>query len=331
MEGLISVIVPVYNVEKYINKSIDSMIKQTYENWEIILIDDGSQDKSGEICDEYAKKSDKIKVIHKKNGGVSSARNVGLENAKGEWITFIDPDDWIEQNYLEELLKIAVENKAELVLCGYNRVTTNKKEKINNNGQIISVGLRDFLIKTLNPQTGYGFCIMKLYKRNVIKDNIFETKLSVGEDALFNEKVALNITKACFYEKSLYNYRINSNSVVRKFDTNYAIKYLNSMKINKSYLMETYNNDKEILQNYYNFVAFHVLLIAVNYCYNKANKKQKESLKEVCKYKEFEEGIKKSNYRNLSITRKITLFTIKHKMYFLTGLICKFRNKQNNN
>lgn len=333
MNELISVIVPVYNVEKYIRGCIDSIIGQTYNNLEIIIVNDGSLDESGKICDEYLKKDNRIKVIHKENSGVSSARNIGIKNSTGKWIAFVDSDDWIEKNYFEELLKVAIENDAEVVLCGYNRITANKKEKIHNSGQLINDNSREFLIKILNPQTGYGFCHMKLYKKSIIKDNLFDTSLKVGEDALFNEKIALNITKACFLEKSLYNYRINPNSVVRKFDEEYAIKYLNSMKNNKNYLMQVYQDDNEIWQNYYNFVAFHVLLIAVNYCYNLLNKgkKSKKYLKEVCKYKEFKEGIEKSIYNNLSITRKITLFTIKHKLYFITSLICKFRNKQNNN
>ena len=103
MEDLISVIVPVYNVEKYLNKCIDSIINQTYKNLEIILVDDGSQDSSGKICDEYTKKDNRIKVIHKENGGVSSARNIGLNNATGEWIAFIDADDWVDEEYLQTL------------------------------------------------------------------------------------------------------------------------------------------------------------------------------------------------------------------------------------
>jgi len=333
MNELISVIVPVYNVEKYIRKCIDSIIGQTYKNLEIIVVDDGSLDESGKICDEYAKKDNRIKVIHKENSGVSSARNIGIENSTGKWIAFVDSDDWIEKKYFEELLKVAVENDAEVVLCGYNRITVNKIEKIYNSGELIEDTSREFLIKTLNPQTGYGFCHMKLYKKSIIKNNLFDITLKVGEDALFNEKIALNITKACFLEKSLYNYRINSNSVVRKFDEEYAIKYLNSMQNNKCYLMQMYQDDNEILQNYYNFVAFHVLLIAVNYCYNYLNKEKnsKKCLKKICNYNDFKEGIKKSNYNNLSITRKITLFTIKYKLFFITGLICKYRNKQNNN
>lgn len=99
---LISIIVPVFRVEQYIRECIDSIIAQTYRNWELILVDDGSPDRSGQICDEYAEKDNRIKVIHQENGGVSSARNIGIELAQGEYITFIDADDYVDSNYLEE-------------------------------------------------------------------------------------------------------------------------------------------------------------------------------------------------------------------------------------
>ena len=97
---MISIITPVYNAEKYLRCCIDSIIAQTFTDFELLLIDDGSKDKSGAICDEYAAKDARIRVFHKENGGVSSARNLGLDNAKGEWITFIDSDDWVKQDYL---------------------------------------------------------------------------------------------------------------------------------------------------------------------------------------------------------------------------------------
>ena len=331
MEELISIIVPVYNVEKYLNKCIDSIINQTYKNLEIILVDDGSLDNSGKICNEYAEKDSRIKVIHKENGGVSSARNKGLEIANGEWVAFVDSDDWIENNFCEVLLNNAIEYKVDIVLCGYNRVSLSNIDKIRNTKKIIELNANEYLINVLNPQTGFGFCHMKLYKRKNIRNIKFKEGLLVGEDALFNEQVSKKIKKAIFVEESLYNYRINNNSVVRKFDKNYSNKYLKSIKINKEYIFENYKSNKEVIQNYYNFVAYHVLLIAVNYCYNKENKEKNKMnlLKKVLNIPEFKAGIKKSNYENLSITRKITLFTIKHRLYFFTEIICKYRQKQN--
>jgi len=331
MEELISIIVPVYKVEKYIDKCINSILNQTYKKLEIILVDDGSPDNSGKICDSFAKQDNRIKVIHKENGGVSSARNKGLEVASGQWITFVDSDDWIENDFCELLLNNAITYNADIVLCGYNRVTLSGVDKIRNTNKIIEIDENEYLKNVLNPQTGFGFCHMKLYKHKCIKNIEFKEGLPVGEDALFNEQISKKIKKAIFLEKSLYNYRINDDSVVRRFDKNYTKKYLESMKITKEYIFENYKENKEIIQNYYNFVAYHVLLVTVNYCYNKENKEKNKVklLKEICNIPEFKEGIIKSNYNNLSITRKITLFTIKHKLYLLTGFICEYRQRQN--
>ncbi len=331
MNDLISIIVPVYNVEKYLNKCVDSILKQTYTNMEVILVDDGSKDKSGAICDEYEKIDSRVRAIHKQNGGVCSARNVALSESKGEWVAFIDSDDWIESDYVEQLYECAVQTKADVVACGYNRVTGKNKESINNSGNTMELSSKEFLIKVLNPQTGMGFCHMKLYSKESLKGVLFDTNLVVGEDALFNEQVVLNIEKVCMLEKSLYNYRINLNSVVKRYDKEYANKYLKSMKVNKEYLSSLYENDSEIMQNYYNFVAFHVLLIAVNYCFNEQNRDEKhlKSLKRICNIDIFKTALKNSNYDCLSLTRKITLFTIKCKLYFITELICKYRQKQN--
>lgn len=172
---------------------------------------------------------------------------------------------------------------------------------------------------------------MKLYKKNLIENIRFDEHLKVGEDALFNVQISEKIKKAVYLKENLYNYRINTESVVKKFDKEYSNKYLKSMLKMKKCIYDKYSNDSEVLQNFYNYVAFHVMLIAVNYCYNPDNKEKNKTklLSKVCKDSLFEEGIKKSNYKTLSCTRKITLFTLKHRLYLLTSLICRIRQKQN--
>lgn len=327
---LISAIVPVYNVENYLKQCLESIINQTYQHLEIILIDDGSLDNSGKICDEFASRDARIKVFHKKNEGVSSARNTGIENASGKWIAFIDSDDWIEKEYFETMMNYAKSEDASVVLCAYNKIWGNEVEKINVNSEKKEYNANEYLIKTLNPQTGFGFCHMKLIKKECIGDLRFNQNLVVGEDALFNIQLSKNIKKAFFCDSEIYNYRNNSNSVVKRYDQNYANKYLKSMKVNKDYLLKNYK-ETEILQNYYNFVAYHVMLVAINFCYNTNNKEKhkRKLVKQICNYDEFKEGIEKSNYNNISLTRKIMLFTLKRKMYFCTGIICKFRQMQN--
>ena len=329
MEKLISVIVPIYNGEKYLEECLESIINQTYKNLQIILIDDGSKDKSGKICDEYAKKDMRIEVIHKENAGVSAARNTGLDNARGEWITFIDADDSVERDFCNNLMQNET-NDVDCVICGYNRLINGKKIKIQ------SIGFsnkfedsRKYLINSLNPQTGAGFSPMKIIRMSVIGNIRFNENLEVAEDALFNIQLSENIRKIIFINEKLYNYRLNTNSTVKKYDNNYADKYLKAMEECGKYICIKYSNDSEIIQNYYNFVAYHVLIIAVNYCYNPQNLKKRKTLKKICKEAIFSDGIIKSNYENLSLTRKITLFTLKNKLYFFTSIICKFRQKQN--
>ncbi len=330
---LISVIIPIYNVEKYLEKCIESIINQTYKNLEIILVDDGSKDKSDEICDEYAKKDNRIKVIHKENSGVSSARNVGIENSKGEYISFVDSDDWLEKDFIEKLHNIIKENNSDLAQSGYYRVVGENKEKINSTENIENIDKNEFLIRVLSPQTGFGLCHMKLIKKKIIGDIRFNENLKAGEDALFNEMISQNIKKATFYGYPLYNYRINENSAVKRFDKNYPNKYKISMEETKKYLLKNYSDNKKIMQCYYNFVAFHILLILVNYCYHpdlqKNAKERKNLVKEILAEPIFKEAIKKSNYENISATRKITLFAVKHRLYLVIKLICEYRQKMN--
>ena len=120
MEGKISVIVPIYNVEQYLRKCIDSIINQTYKNLEIILVDDGSWDNSPRICDEYAKRDNRIKVIHKKNGGLADARNTGLKMITGNYISFIDSDDYIEKTMYEKMIKVILKYNADIIECNLN-------------------------------------------------------------------------------------------------------------------------------------------------------------------------------------------------------------------
>ena len=129
---LISIIVPIYMIDSYVGICIESIIKQTYKNIDIILVDDGSKDRCSEICDLYAGKDNRITVIHKKNGGLVSARKAGIRVAKGKYVTYVDGDDWIETDYIESLHKEAVENGADIVCAGYTRDLFFKSFKIYN-------------------------------------------------------------------------------------------------------------------------------------------------------------------------------------------------------
>lgn len=324
---LISVVIPVYNVQDYLDRCVESIAKQTYENLEVILVDDGSKDGSPKKCDEWAKKDNRITVIHKQNGGVSSARNAGIDKAKGEYISFVDSDDWLESNYFQEMLNILSNNNVEYITCGYKRVYEDGKiEEFNNDGSTLVIDSSEYIKEVLNVHPGYGFVHMKLVKKEVLNNIRFNESLKVGEDALFNTMICEKIEKVAIYNKPLYNYYFNPESVVRKYDAGYVDKYYKSMEEMKKYLLNKENIDLTYL---YNYIAFHIMLICVNYCYHPDNKDNMKSLKEVCNIPLFKEAIKKSKIKRFaSKSRQITLFTLKSKLYFLTAAICKIRQKQ---
>ena len=216
MSDLISVIVPIYNVELYLNRCVDSILNQTYKNLEIILVDDGSKDLCGAICDAYAEHDNRIIVIHKENGGLSDARNAGLEIIKGKYVTFIDSDDWVEATYVECLYKLLTENDADLSSCYlYN---------IDENNHLYNSPIKDENVfvwdrkKTLsNLLTGNKFQASVCGKLFL---SMFFTKMKfrfpVGrlfEDMPVTYSILLKANKIIFGNYALYNYFIRSQSI----------------------------------------------------------------------------------------------------------------------
>lgn len=168
MHPQVSVIVPVYNVEHYIHRALDSLLNQTYPHLDIILVDDGSPDKCPQICDEYARKDNRVRVIHKKNGGLSDARNVGLDIATGEYITFLDSDDYILPDTVEKFLRTAHEQNVDVVCCGLNIIDTSGKiydyRKCEASFKASGEAVVKLLLKDVFP---YNFSPAKFYKRTL--------------------------------------------------------------------------------------------------------------------------------------------------------------------
>ena len=201
----ISVIVPIYNVEKYLRRCIDSILAQTYTNLEIILVDDGSPDGCPAICDEYAEKDDRIVVIHKENGGVSSARNAGLEIFNGQYVTFVDSDDFIEEKYIESLSKNINVNVG-IVISSYKIFTPDLKliEKVTEVSESIIVPINnefDFTSRRVN----HGMC-SKLFKREIVINLRFSEEIFLGEDTLFCANAFKNSNAVCYINDCSYNY-----------------------------------------------------------------------------------------------------------------------------
>ena len=201
----VSVIIPVYNTIKYLPKCLDSVINQNYQNIEIILVDDGSSDGSEKICDDYEKKDSRVIVFHQENGGVSLARNNGIKKASGEYICFIDADDFVHSDYIKTLVDNLNENT--LSICQIEKFQENVNIPINGNtGKKILD--KDHFIDLCNMSLLNTPCC-KLYNKNIIEKNkvFFDTKISLGEDLLFNLNYLKYIDKIVVANQKLYYYR----------------------------------------------------------------------------------------------------------------------------
>ena len=202
----ISIIVPVYNTEKYLRRCVDSILAQTFTDFELLLIDDGSSDRSGVICDEYALKDSRVRVFHKENGGVSSARNLGLDNATGEWISFVDSDDWIDGNYLFDLL---IDETCDLNVCNFKIEGSDEKwDAAIEEGTQLTPSIEN-LFKN-GGFSGYAFFgpTCKLFRKSIIDKNKirYRENISSGEDTLFVLEFFCYIDKYFGIEKNLYHY-----------------------------------------------------------------------------------------------------------------------------
>lgn len=230
---LVSIIIPVYNVELYLSKCIDSILAQSFTDWECILVDDGSKDKSGSICDNYALKDNRIKVIHQNNSGVSIARQVGIDNVCGEYSIHIDPDDWIESNMLEELYNKAKSDDADMVICDYYKHEGGVQQYINQRPNLLEpIKIIEQMLTTNMYPPLYGSCWNKLVRCSCFNssDNLirFEPNdLSLGEDVVFNCRLLMStVHRVSYLNKAFYHYEVRSNSLCSTLEKNigYLIK-----------------------------------------------------------------------------------------------------------
>lgn len=212
MEDLISVVVPIYNVENYIKKCVDSILSQTYKNLEIILVDDGSPDNCPQICDEYAQKDSRIKVIHKENGGLSDARNAGIDISKGKFITFIDSDDYIEKDYVEVLYNSIKENASDMSIGSHKAIYDNGTILNKETGEKSVLDAKTVLERILYDENIDLSAWAKLYKTELFEE-IRYPKERVFEDAATTYKLVDKSKKISIVSKSIYNYIIRNNSI----------------------------------------------------------------------------------------------------------------------
>lgn len=217
----ISIIVPVYNVEQYLPRCIDSILNQSFADFELLLIDDGSKDKSGAICDEYAAKDYRIRLFHKKNGGVSSARNIGLENARGEWLSFIDGDDEITEGYFN----IRQEHEGvDVIIKPYSVVNADGRVTCHNNELSILTG-KDKIFRYYVQKRNNALWD-KIIKRKTVGTKRFNTNVSIGEDFLFFLSVLPNVKSIAFDDTGSYRYFLRQGSAMQSVDIKRRIEIL---------------------------------------------------------------------------------------------------------
>jgi len=211
---LVSVIVPVYNVEEYLARCVNSILSQTYANLEVILVDDGAKDSSGRICDEFAEKDSRVRVIHKENGGLSSARNAGIDIAQGDWLEFVDSDDWLEPDAVENLLSLALEHQVELVVGGrwdVSAKTGNKKKGLCPLTWEVISG-EEMVSRIFRWDNCDSSACDKLFHRRLFREVRFPYGV-VCEDVPIMYKIVLDAGRAALLDKPIYNYFHRSGSI----------------------------------------------------------------------------------------------------------------------
>ena len=273
MNELISIIVPIYNVEEYLVKCLDSIVNQTYSNLEIILIDDGSTDNSGKICDEYASKDDRIIIIHQVNSGVSNARNKGLKIAQGNYIGFVDPDDYIEKEMYEQLLNDITKNYCDIAVCGVNNISYNTQKIICKNAREKDKMMEktiffEKILRGIETETVWN----KLYSRNSIVNTFFDEKLKKSEDLEWLFQIIEKNNKLTIYKnsKKLYNWIQRESSAM-----NNEITYRANIEASLLVLSRIKETIKQKYPNLY-ASALRKVLVENIMAYNRVNDIQNE-------------------------------------------------------
>ena len=292
IDGLITIVIPIYNVEEYLEKCVNSVINQTYKNIEIILVDDGSPDNCPRMCDEFAKNDERIKIIHKKNGGLSDARNAGIDIATGKYITFIDSDDYVSDDYVEYMYRLLKENNTKMSTCETQVVNIEQPQNINNifNENIEVLSKRDLFYKILFAKKSDVSAYSKLYETELFND-IRYPKGVVYEDTATTYKLIEKCEKIATGNKQNYFYctRPNSISKMKGFNKN-ELDYIKNTNEMLEHLRKNYPDLQEAINRfdlYSNFRELRILLFS-----NPRNKKFekdifkkiKEKRREVLKY-----------------------------------------------
>ncbi len=300
---LISIIIPVYNVEQYLDRCVESVVNQTYQNLEIILVDDGSPDNCPAMCDEWAKKDARIKVVHKENGGLSDARNAGMDVALGDYIGFVDSDDWIHGDYIKILYNSLIRYNADISACSVNKVYAGVlEEKVFNDYKSTVFNNKEAMESLIFGKEFASNVWNKLYSASLLKNELF-VKGKLHEDEYFSYKIFAKINTAVYNNVVLYYYFQRDNSIMNSF----SIKHFD--------MADAYIERIEFLsKNYPDLVItdkISYLQFLVNSCINAIKFNNIEAVKICKKY-----------VKKLKLTRnELKMLNTKNKLYYFGAKI----------
>lgn len=331
----VSVIVPVYNSEKFLCRCIDSILNQTYRNIELILVNDGSTDKSGDICNNYADRDPRVHVLHQANKGVSAARNSGIYHASGNYLQFVDSDDFIDCNMTDTLVEAIEKNSASLVICGYKRVDSATGLCIQNNCSP-EYGLYNFneflnIMDCLYIRFLINSPCNKIYRTQIIKDNsiLYRKDIELGEDLLFNLDIlkksnAFQIIPDCPYNYIQYNYGNYGNLTNKRRKNLYEIqKMLFEQTIS---LYEDKESYKDQINNLEKFYSKRLPSIVVNIANSHSMNEFGYYLKTAKKIREDEVFNKTMNsVEVITPQEKLMKFLMENKLFFSIFIYAKIK------
>lgn len=339
---LISVVVPVYNVEKYIHQCVDSILTQTYKNIEVILVDDGSPDNCPAICDEYAQKDNRVKVVHKQNGGSSSARETGINFCVGDYIMVVDSDDWVDINTIEHCVKIINNhNNLDCVIFSYIKERKNSsyekhlfkgdkyflsKDEFEDNIYCRLFGLTNERLTHPESLEYLTSCCMKLYRRDLLRDIMYvDTKqVGSGEDGIFCICALKDCKSAVYLDKPFYHYRANESSITSSYRPNLVSQWSFLFSIMQKFIYE-YSLTECYQEALNNRITLGVLGIGLNgLCSENMSFIQfKNYINSYIKSELYRNAIKTMKLRCLPITWKVLMFFSKYKMSFFLCILLK--------
>lgn len=320
---LVSIIVPIYKVESYLEKCIESLINQTYRKIEIVLVDDGSPDRCPQICDVYAQKYEQIRVIHKKNGGLSSARKAGFKIATGEYILFVDSDDYIEKDMVENLINTIKMNNADIAMCGYyTKYKNNTIEHLLPYERNQICGREAVINEYILPLIGHqkqsinipGFLWIRMLKRKLIEEKYFVPENQYFmEDHVFDLLYADNIEKIAIVDKPLYYYCVNEESLSNCYRKNKWNMYMNLYEFYLTYLEE--RNIKNPYKRIEGFIATMIFSCIDNAVLTENYDKFKREVQNIKKEKDICNVFFKINKDGMSMMQKLERLLLKYNQY----------------